>query len=56
MLGRALKHEETIYFSEMIPRIAAILLLGLSIDANYPAYKAAAIPWKDGTPTTQVRR
>ena len=50
VLGRALKPEEAIYVSEMVRRIAAILLMGPALDANYADCKAAAVPWKDGAP------
>lgn len=39
VLGRALKPDEAIYVSEMVRRIAAILLPGPSLDANYAACK-----------------
>ena len=35
VLGRALKPDETAYVSEMVRRIAAILLLGRDLDKNY---------------------
>jgi SAM-dependent methyltransferase len=50
ILGRALKAEEVAYVSEMVRRIAAILLLGPTLDANYEAAKADAVEWKDGRP------
>jgi hypothetical protein len=50
VLGRALKPDEAIYVSEMVRRIAAILLMGPALDANYADCKAAAVPWKDGAP------
>ena len=50
ILGRALKPEEVAYVSEMVRRIAAILLLGPALDANYEAAKANAMQWKDGRP------
>jgi hypothetical protein len=37
ILGRALKPDEVAYVSEMIRRIAAILLLSPGLDANYGA-------------------
>ncbi|WP_400765480.1 type ISP restriction/modification enzyme [Methylosinus sporium] len=52
VLGRALKPEETAYVSEMVRRIAAILLMGPSLDKNYEAAKANAVEWKDGRPVT----
>jgi hypothetical protein len=42
ILGRALKPEEVAYVSEMVRRIAAILLLSPALDANYEAAKANA--------------
>jgi len=45
-----LKAEEVAYVSEMVRRIAAILLLGPTLDANYEAAKANAVEWKDGRP------
>jgi type ISP restriction-modification system protein len=50
VLGRALKPDEAAYVSEMVRRIAAILLMGPTLDANYAASKAAAVEWKDGAP------
>lgn len=50
ILGRALKAEEVAYVSEVIRRIAAILLLGPALDANYEVAKASAVEWKDGRP------
>lgn len=41
VLGRPLKPEEVHYVSQMIRRIAAILLLTPKLDANYAAVKAA---------------
>ncbi len=50
VLGRALKPEEAAYVSEMVRRIAAILLTGPALDANYEAAKVNAVEWKDGRP------
>lgn len=50
ILGRPLKAEEVAYVSEMVRRIAAVLLLGPSLDANYESSKSCAIEWKDGRP------
>lgn len=50
ILGRPLNADEVAYMSEMIRRIAAILLLGPSLDANYEAAKSSAIEWKEGRP------
>jgi hypothetical protein len=47
VLGRALKPDEAAYVSEMIRRIAAILLMGPALDANYAAAKANAVEWKE---------
>jgi hypothetical protein len=52
ILGRALKPEEVAYVSEMVRRIAAILLLSPAPDANYEMAKAGAVAWKDGRPAT----
>jgi SAM-dependent methyltransferase len=52
VLGRALKPDEAAYVSEMIRRIAAILLMGPALDANYAACKSAAVEWKDGRPVS----
>ncbi len=50
VLGRALKPDEAAYVSEMVRRIAAILLMGPTLGASYAASKAAAVEWKDGVP------
>jgi hypothetical protein len=50
ILGRPLKPDEVAYVSEMVRRIAAILLLSAALDANYTASKADAVEWKDGRP------
>lgn len=50
VLGRALTSDEAAYVSEMVRRIAAIVLMGPTLDANYEASKAAAVEWKDGAP------
>jgi len=46
LLGRSLTVEEARYVSEMARRIAAILLLGPTLDANYQAVKANTYDWK----------
>jgi len=56
ILGRALKPDEVAYVSEMVRRIAAILLLGPALDSNYAAAKANAIEWKDGRPAPSSGR
>jgi hypothetical protein len=50
VLGRALKPAEAAYVSEMVRRIAAILLAGPALDANYEDAKTNAVEWKDGRP------
>ena len=50
VIGRALKPDEVAYVSEMVRRIAAILLMGPALDANYARAKANTVPWKDGRP------
>ena len=45
LLGRGLKIEEAESVTEMIRRIAAILLLHPALDANYEAVKADTYPW-----------
>lgn len=52
ILGRTLKPDEVAYVSEIVRRIAAILLLGPTLDANYAASKADAVEWKDGRPAS----
>jgi hypothetical protein len=45
LLGRALEAEEARYVQEMARRIAAILLLGPALDANYRAVVADTYAW-----------
>lgn len=45
ILGRALRPDEVQYVSEMIRRIAAILLLGPALDRNYETVRANALRW-----------
>jgi hypothetical protein len=40
-----LKPDEAAYVSEMVRRIAAILLMGPALDTNYADSKAAAMEW-----------
>jgi predicted helicase len=47
LLGRSLGPEETTYFAQVVRRIAAILLLGPALDANYQAI----LPTATGLPT-----
>lgn len=51
VLGRPLKADEAAYVSEMVRRIAAILLMGPALDANYAAAKADPVAWKDSRPS-----
>jgi hypothetical protein len=46
LLGRALSKEEVRYVQEMARRLAAILLLEPSLDANYQSAKAHTFDWK----------
>ena len=48
VLGRPPNDEEIGYVQEMARRIAAILLLGPELDANYAAAKADPYPWPRG--------
>jgi len=50
VLGRALTPDDAAYVSQMVRRIAAILLLGPALDESYAKSKAAAVEWKDGAP------
>jgi hypothetical protein len=50
ILGRRLTPEEVAFVSEMIRRIAAILLLSPALDANYMTSKVDTVEWKDGRP------
>jgi hypothetical protein len=47
LLGRPLHAEEAAYFAQVVRRIAAILLLGPALDANYQAM----LPTATGLPT-----
>jgi hypothetical protein len=51
VLGRALRFDEVLYVTEMARRIAAILLMGPELDANYRAVVADAIDWRDVSDT-----
>ena len=48
LLGRVLTVGEARYVTEMIRRIAAILLLELALDANYGRVKADTYAWSEG--------
>ena len=45
MLGRGLKMEEAEYVTEMVRRIAALILLQPQLNANYEAIKADTWAW-----------
>ena len=45
MLGRGLKMEEAQYVTEMVRRIAALILLQPDLDKNYESVKADTWPW-----------
>ncbi len=45
LLGHGLSMDEARYVTEMARRIAALLLLGPALDANYEAVKAATYAW-----------
>lgn len=45
LLGRALTPDEVAYVRDVIRRIAALLLLGPELDANYAAVKAEPYAW-----------
>jgi hypothetical protein len=45
ILGRALTVDEVRYVTEVVRRIAALVLLGPELDANYRRVKAAVYPW-----------
>jgi hypothetical protein len=46
LLGRDLKPEEARYVTEMVRRIAALVLMQPELDANYERVKADAFDWK----------
>lgn len=45
MLGRGLKLEEAEYVTEMVRRIAALIVLQSELDANYETIKADTYAW-----------
>lgn len=51
ILGRALTKEEARLVTEMARRIAALILLGPALDANYASVKQDTYPW----PTSHSR-
>jgi hypothetical protein len=46
VLGRPLKLDEAVYVSQMVRRIAAILMMGPELDANYRACAADALTYE----------
>ena len=48
LLGRTVTLDEVDYVTQVCRRIAALLLLGPGLDANYAAVKAAAYVWQAG--------
>jgi hypothetical protein len=46
ILGRPLTVDEVGYVTQMVRRIAALLLLRPALDANYQRVKANAYPWQ----------
>jgi hypothetical protein len=49
ILGRGLTPDEARMVTDIARRIAAILLMGPRLDANYEAIKGAAYPWPSST-------
>ena len=54
LLGRPLMIEEVDYFSQVVRRIAALLLLGPDLDANYAATKSDTYAWPTTTRHLQL--
>lgn len=52
VLGRGLKLEEVQYFTDMVRRIAALILLAPELDANYEACKAETWAWPSDSGST----
>ncbi|MBN1362859.1 MAG: N-6 DNA methylase [Sedimentisphaerales bacterium] len=50
LLGRGLTDDEALYVTEMVRRIASLILLQPELDANYDAIKADTWPWPQETP------
>ena len=46
LLGRGLTKDEARHVTDMARRIAALLLMGPALDANYEAVKRNPYPWK----------
>jgi hypothetical protein len=49
LLGRGLTKEEARHVTDMARRIAALLLMGPALDANYEAVKRDTYLWSPGT-------
>ncbi len=56
LLGRGLTIEEIRYVTEMTRRIAALIALGSSLDANYRAVIEATYPWPGSSARVAVTR
>ena len=52
VLGRALLSDEAHYVTQIIQRIAAVLLLEQALNTNYEVVKRAALPWNMPEATT----
>lgn len=52
LLGRALTPDEMAYFHDVVRRIAAMLLLGPKLNANYAAVKADPYAWPESFSTS----
>src|ERR1700691_173726 len=49
VLGRSITKDEARYVTEMARRIAALLVVGPALDANYEAVKRDPHPWRPGS-------
>jgi len=49
LFGRSITKDEARYVTEMVQRIAALLLLGPALDANYQAVKRDSHRWRSGS-------
>lgn len=54
ILGRDLNHRELIHVRDMIRRIAALLLVGPALDANYDVVRQSAYDWQPSRSTDRV--
>jgi hypothetical protein len=50
LLGRPLRDDEARYVTDIVRRIAAILLLEPALNADYEAVKASVFPWTEAEP------